>query len=117
MASGRFLAPDADALAVAGGNHVVIAHANGEYSYYMHLAQGSVAVKPGDRVKRGQPIAAVGGTGEWPEVHLHFQVSSSPPTDIMGHTIPVRFVNAPPADGVVHSREPGSWVRALPGAP
>jgi murein DD-endopeptidase MepM/ murein hydrolase activator NlpD len=68
-------------------------------------------------VQRGQHIADVGGTGEWPEVHLHFQVSTTPPTDIMGRTIPVRFVNAPPADGVAHSREPGYWIRAQPVAP
>lgn len=35
------------------GNHVVIKHADGEYSLLAHLRKGSVAVSPGDHVKRG----------------------------------------------------------------
>jgi len=73
-----FLAPGADPPTVAGGNHIVIRHAGGEYSFYAHLAYGSIRVKEGQEVAQGEHIAGVGGTGEEPAVHLHFQVSDGP---------------------------------------
>ncbi len=44
-------------------NSVVIRHANGEYSYYLHLQAGSVLVQPGAQVYQGQPIALEGDVG------------------------------------------------------
>jgi len=85
-----FLEPGADPAAVAGGNYIVIEHAGGEFSYYAHLAYGMVRVKKGQRVKQGEHIAGLGGTGEIPAVHLHFQVNDS--SDMMdARTLPVRF--------------------------
>ena len=57
------------------GNHVVIDHGNGECSAMAHLKQGSVRVKVGDRVRRGQPIAAMGlsGDSDWLP-HVHYQL-------------------------------------------
>jgi murein DD-endopeptidase MepM/ murein hydrolase activator NlpD len=55
-------------------NFVVIAHANNEFSRYDHLAHKSCTVRPGQRVKAGQVIAAVGVTGYTYIPHLHFQV-------------------------------------------
>lgn len=56
------------------GNRVVLRHANGEHSRYCHLKAGSVRVRPGDRVRKGDVIAALGNTG-WSEgPHLHFTV-------------------------------------------
>ena len=57
------------------GNHIIIEHSNGEFSYYMHLKTGSVNVKPGDHVKQGEQIAALGQSGMSSEPHLHFQLS------------------------------------------
>jgi hypothetical protein len=64
-----------DAPSVAGhecGNGAIIAHADGWETQYCHLARGSLRVKPGDRVKTGQPIGQVGLSGktEFPHVHL-----------------------------------------------
>lgn len=87
-----FLAPGADPEAVAGGNHILIEHRGGEYSYYAHLAHGSIQVRVGDRVVQGQPIAGLGGTGEIPAVHLHFQVTDSPSLTA-ARTLPVEFTN------------------------
>ena len=36
---------------------------DGRFAFYEHLKHGSVRVKPGERVKRGQEIAAVGNSG------------------------------------------------------
>jgi murein DD-endopeptidase MepM/ murein hydrolase activator NlpD len=60
------------------GNHVLVDHGNGEYSLYAHLKQGSVAVKPGQRVARGERIGAMGMSGDAFLVHLHYQLQSGP---------------------------------------
>jgi murein DD-endopeptidase MepM/ murein hydrolase activator NlpD len=57
------------------GNYVVLRHAGGEYSQYVHMKQGSVRVKVGDTVTRGQVIGQVGQTGNTTEPHLHFQLT------------------------------------------
>ena len=74
------------------GNHVIIQHDNGEYSYYLHLKQGSLKVKPGDIVKRGQHIASLGHTGNSTEPHLHFHVTDGPDM-AYSRSIPVSFKN------------------------
>ncbi|MEW6022322.1 MAG: M23 family metallopeptidase [Pseudomonadota bacterium] len=58
-----------------GGNQVVLDLGHGRFAAYYHLQPGSVAVKPGQRVRRGQPLARIGNSGDarWP--HLHFQVT------------------------------------------
>lgn len=60
------------------GNHAVIDHGNGEFSVYGHLKQGSVQVKVGDRVRRGQTIAAIGASGSAFFPHLHYQLQDGP---------------------------------------
>ena len=60
------------------GNHVLVDHGNGEYSLYAHLKQGSVAVKPGQRVARGEQLGAMGMSGDAFLVHLHYQLQSGP---------------------------------------
>lgn len=56
------------------GNYVVVDHLNGEYSLYGHLKQGTVKVKPGDRVSAGDRLARSGSSGLSTEPHLHFQL-------------------------------------------
>jgi len=57
------------------GNLVVIDHGNGEFSYLAHLKEGSVTVKTGDRVAKGDKIGLGGNSGNSSEPHLHYQVS------------------------------------------
>lgn len=59
------------------GNLVVLRHADGEFSLFGHLKRGSISVKPGERVTRGQRLARVGNSGMSTEPHLHFQVMDS----------------------------------------
>jgi murein DD-endopeptidase MepM/ murein hydrolase activator NlpD len=54
------------------GNMVEIDHGNDFTTRYAHASR--VFVKTGDVVKRGQRIAAVGGTGRATGPHLHFEV-------------------------------------------
>jgi len=54
------------------GNFVILAIAPGVYAHYAHLRQGSVTVRPGERVRRGVVIGRVGQTGSAGAPHLHF---------------------------------------------
>ncbi len=65
-------------LETIAGNHIILDLGGGNYCMYAHLQPGSLRVKPGDRVKRGQVIGLVGNTGNSTEPHLHFQVMDGP---------------------------------------
>lgn len=54
------------------GNGVSIDHGGGWVTQYCHLAQGSIAVSTGDRVRMGQTLGQVGLSGrtQYPHVHL-----------------------------------------------
>jgi murein DD-endopeptidase MepM/ murein hydrolase activator NlpD len=60
-----------------GGNTIVLDLEGGQFAHYMHLTPGSVRVKAGDRVRRGEVIALVGNSGSSFEPHLHFHVTTS----------------------------------------
>jgi len=60
------------------GNSVVLDVGSGQYAHYAHLQPGSLRVKAGDRVRRGDVIALVGSSGSSFEPHLHFEVTTSP---------------------------------------
>lgn len=57
-----------------GGNTIRIDHGNGLVTMYCHLKTGSISVKPGQYVTRGQQIAQIGDTGFVTGAHLHFEV-------------------------------------------
>ena len=80
------------------GNLVVLRHDGGEYSLYAHLAEGSVAVKVGDKVKRGQRVGKLGQTGNSTEPHLHFGImDGSDP--LYARSLPARFGELTTPDG------------------
>jgi len=56
------------------GNALVIAHAGGLHSALCHLQRGSLAVREGEQVVRGQVLARVGNSGRSPLPHLHVQL-------------------------------------------
>lgn len=64
-----FAAPD---LYLTGGT-LLLDHGHGLSSVFLHLSR--IDVKPGDRIDRGQPIAAVGATGRASGPHLHWGVN------------------------------------------
>ncbi len=57
-------------------NFVTIKHSETEYTAYGHVRKGSVAVKVGDRVKKGDRIARVGNSGASGLPHLHFTMQT-----------------------------------------
>jgi murein DD-endopeptidase MepM/ murein hydrolase activator NlpD len=64
-------------LATIFGNSITLDLGNGEFAHYMHLHAGSLLVKPGDHVRRGERLAEVGSSGDAREPHLHFEVTTS----------------------------------------
>jgi len=62
----------------APGNYVVERLGDGRFALYAHLQTGSVAVKVGDRVSRGQVLGHVGNTGNSTMPHLHFHLMDGP---------------------------------------
>lgn len=74
---GRPVLAAADGVArapVAGswaGVHVIVEHPNGDATLYAHLAHSTV--QPGEPVRAGQVIGAIGMTGRTFGPHLHFE--------------------------------------------
>ncbi|HEY2027452.1 MAG TPA: M23 family metallopeptidase [Gemmatimonadaceae bacterium] len=64
-------------LETVGGNHVILDIGGGHYAFYAHLKPGSIRVKVGDTVRRGQVIGLVGNSGNSTEPHLHFHISDA----------------------------------------
>jgi murein DD-endopeptidase MepM/ murein hydrolase activator NlpD len=64
-------------LETVAGNTITVALANGQFAHYAHLQPGSLRVRTGDRVRRGQVLARIGNSGDARGPHLHFQVSTS----------------------------------------
>lgn len=63
----------------APGNYVSLALGDGRYAVYEHLRPGSLKVRAGERVRRGQVIGALGFTGDSTGPHLHFHVADAAP--------------------------------------
>jgi hypothetical protein len=61
-----------------GGNTITLDLGGGQYASYFHLQPGSLRVKVGDRVRRGEVLAQVGCSGDARAPHLHFEVTTSP---------------------------------------
>jgi len=74
------------------GNYVLIDHGEGEFSLLSHLKQGSVRVRPGERVRAGQLVGEVGNSGATPVPHLHYELRTSPGFGVRGvRTLPPYF--------------------------
>jgi hypothetical protein len=72
------------------GNAVAVSHANGEFSYFAHLQQASLAVNEGQIIRRGTQIARVGNSGQSPGPHLHFALMEGPHL-FLDQGLPPRF--------------------------
>lgn len=74
------------------GNHIVIRHAEDEFSCLAHLAPESISVSVGQPVKRKERIALCGNSGNTSEPHLHFQVQNGK-SFFNSAGLPVHFYN------------------------
>ncbi|MBV4461226.1 M23 family metallopeptidase [Pseudomonas sp. COR58] len=71
------------------GNFVRILHDDGTMGVYLHLKQGSVSVKEGQRVTVGSPLGLSGNTGNSSGPHLHFVVQRNTGEGLV--SIPYQF--------------------------
>ena len=71
------------------GNGVVISHGDGWETQYCHLRDGSVTVRPGDRVDRGDRLGLVGMSGntEFPHVELSIRRHGATFDPFTGHEV------------------------------
>ena len=60
------------------GNAIVIDLGGERFALYAHLQAGSLRVKEGDHVQRGQMLARIGSSGDSRQPHLHFHVATTP---------------------------------------
>jgi murein DD-endopeptidase MepM/ murein hydrolase activator NlpD len=75
------------AIGDAAGNFVALRLPGGRTAFYEHLKPGSVRVKAGDRVRRGQVVGALGFSGDTTGPHLHFHVADGD-TPLGGEGVP-----------------------------
>lgn len=116
----RRLRAGQDALLAAGqdriaGNHVILRHevdGLSLYSVYAHLQPDSITVTVGEQVQAGQRFAALGGSGNSTEPHLHFHLCDAPQA-LRCAGMPVQFANVelPWSDGP-RSIQSGDLVQA-----
>ncbi|UAW98309.1 M23 family metallopeptidase [Halopseudomonas nanhaiensis] len=78
------------------GNFVRVLHDDGTMGVYLHLKQGSVAVREGQRVDAGSLLALSGNTGNSTGPHLHFVVQRN----VGLETVSIPFEFAQPVDSL-----------------
>jgi len=83
--------------AITAGNHVIVEHDGGEFSFYAHLIRGSIPVSEGDVVRQGDRIGALGNSGNSDAPHLHFHLMDGAHLGARG--LPCRFTNIVDAFG------------------
>jgi len=57
------------------GNHIILQIGRDRFVTYAHLQKGSVKVRSGDQVHRGDVLALLGNSGNTTGAHLHLQVT------------------------------------------
>jgi murein DD-endopeptidase len=60
----------------ATGNYIVLDIGNNRFVFYEHLKPGSIRVKSGQKLRKGEVIALLGFTGQTTGPHLHFHVAN-----------------------------------------
>lgn len=80
---------------VGDENFVILEHADGELSRYIHLRRHGALVREGERVTVGDTIAWSGDSGRSRFPHLHFDVADRCGSDGC-RTVPGAFRNADP---------------------
>lgn len=73
-ADGQIVTPVPLTNATGSGNWVALDIRGGRYAFYAHLQPGSIRVRVGQRVRRGEVIGLLGNSGNSVGPHLHFHV-------------------------------------------
>ena len=89
------------------GNGVIIRHGEDLVSQYCHLKQGSVSVKAGETVRRGQRIGAIGASGlaQFPHVHVTIRKGGLPVEPSTGRAVGGGCKPSAPGEKALFSEE------------
>ena len=99
---------EADAISRIGcGNAVVIDHGDGYRTRYCHMRKGSVAVRSGDKVTRGQQIGMIGSSGlaEFPHVEVAVMKDRKPVDPATGQSLEAGCLTDPATAAPLFSKE------------
>ncbi len=96
--------PEGKTIANAGGNYIVVDIGGGRFAFYAHLQPGSLRVKQGDHVTRGQVLGLLGNSGNTDTPHLHFHVMDGV-SPLEANGLPYAFT-AFEGDGVITDEAP-----------
>jgi murein DD-endopeptidase MepM/ murein hydrolase activator NlpD len=77
QSDGRTIMPVPLTNETVSGNWVSLRLRKGVYAFFAHLQPGSVRVRVGQRVRRGQVIGLVGNSGNSAAPHLHFHLGNA----------------------------------------
>lgn len=77
-------------LKTVGGNWIILTLPDGRDVFYAHLQPGSLLVRPGDVVSRGQVIGLLGNSGQSDAPHLHIHVVDEP-SPLSAEGVPLIF--------------------------
>jgi murein DD-endopeptidase MepM/ murein hydrolase activator NlpD len=97
------------------GNLIILKHANGYETYYLHLSR--LLVRAGQSVQQGQRIGLVGATGLASGPHLDFRMRRN------GTFVNFEGLKLPPANPVARADQPAffaerdKWIAMLQQAP
>lgn len=96
----RLVTTEADRDAVADrecGNGVILRHEGGAETQYCHLKQGSIIVRPGQKLKAGDRIGEIGASGmaQFPHVHLTVRIGGEEIDPLTGRKIGEGCVSDP----------------------
>ncbi len=82
------------------GQYLSVGDGEGRRHLFCHLVQGSVTVKPGDKVTPLTVLGTMGATGNVTGVHLHYQLQQ-------GETVvdPTSYLGLPNRKGSYHSKD------------
>jgi Peptidase family M23 len=83
-------APPIPPISQTVGNHVIVEIAPSTYVLYAHMDPGSVKVRVGQKVEKGQELGLIGTSGNSSTPHLHFQLLSTP-TFFPSNSLPYVF--------------------------
>jgi hypothetical protein len=72
------------------GNHVIVEIGPNTYVLYAHMDPGSVKVRVGQHVEKGQELGVIGTSGNSTTPHVHFQLLSTP-TFFPSNSLPYVF--------------------------
>ena len=66
--------PEKTGFQPVAGNYIIMECGENTYAFFAHLQNGSIKVRPGEKVKKKQVIANVGHSGNSTAPHLHFHI-------------------------------------------